>query len=272
MARIRSIKPEIAHDAALSSCSYPARFLYVMLITQADDAGRLHGSAGAVRGACLPNDDVTLGEIDGWLAELQGHGLLDRYLVERQEYVALRGWSKNQRVDKPSRFVLPEPPPSRGFATPSRESRENGATPSRSDLGPTTPDPRPSIPDPLSPSISRPTPAAPDADSIEECEHLADLIERNGSKRPTVTAAWLLAADRLRRLDGRTHEQVMAAIDWCQGDEFWRANVLSMPKLREKYDQLRLAAQRSPQARAEDRTAARLAAADEIQRRLEETA
>lgn len=121
-------------------------------------------------------------------------------------------------------------------------------------------------------TASRPTPAAPDPDSVEECEHLADLIERNGSKRPTVSAAWLLAADRLRRIDGRTHQQVMQAIEWCQADEFWRANVLSMPKLREKYDQLRLAARRSPQARAEDRTAARLAAADELQRELEEKA
>lgn len=30
---------------------------------------------------------------------------------------------------------------------------------------------------------------------------------------------------------------------WCQGDEFWRSNVQSMPKLREKFDQLRLKAQ-----------------------------
>lgn len=86
--------------------------------------------------------------------------------------------------------------------------------------------------------------AVADADSIEECNHLADLIERNGSKRPKVTKAWLVEADRLKRIDGRTHAQVLAAIEWSQQDEFWRANVLSMPKLRSKYDQLRLAASR----------------------------
>jgi hypothetical protein len=42
--------------------------------------------------------------------------------------------------------------------------------------------------------------------------------------------------------DGRTEDQIHRAIDWCQDDEFWRANILSMPKLREKYDQLRLRA------------------------------
>ena len=44
--------------------------------------------------------------------------------------------------------------------------------------------------------------------------------------------------------DGRTEEQVSTAIDWCQDNEFWRANILSMPKLREKYDQLRMQAMR----------------------------
>jgi hypothetical protein len=44
--------------------------------------------------------------------------------------------------------------------------------------------------------------------------------------------------------DGRTEEQVHAAIDWCQDSEFWRGNILSLPKLREKYDQLRLQASR----------------------------
>ena len=39
-------------------------------------------------------------------------------------------------------------------------------------------------------------------------------------------------------------DQIIAAIDWCQSDEFWRANILSLPKLREKYDALRLQAQR----------------------------
>ena len=52
--------------------------------------------------------------------------------------------------------------------------------------------------------------------------------------------------------DGRTEREVMGAIDWSQNHEFWRANILSMPKLREKYDQLFMQAKRgkssSPQA------------------------
>lgn len=88
-------------------------------------------------------------------------------------------------------------------------------------------------------------PAKPPRDDVDRlCEHLADKIEANGSKRPAVNAKWRDAARLLIDKDGRTEEQVRAAIDWCQKDEFWRANILSMPKLREKYDQLRMHAMR----------------------------
>jgi hypothetical protein len=81
------------------------------------------------------------------------------------------------------------------------------------------------------------------------CKHLADAIAANGSKRPTITKKWRDAARLLIDKDGRTEEQVHACIDWCQADEFWRANVLSMPKLRDKFEQMRLQAARRPGGR-----------------------
>jgi hypothetical protein len=76
------------------------------------------------------------------------------------------------------------------------------------------------------------------------CTHLADQIEANGSKRPRITQTWRTEARLLIDKDDRTETQIIAAINWCQADPFWRANILSMPTLREKYDQLRLAAAR----------------------------
>jgi hypothetical protein len=92
------------------------------------------------------------------------------------------------------------------------------------------------------------------ADVESLCSYLADKIEGNGSKRPKVTERWRTACRLLIDTDGRTEEQVRTAIDWCQADEFWRANILSMPTLREKYDQLRLAASRTrtPSGAADD--------------------
>jgi hypothetical protein len=78
----------------------------------------------------------------------------------------------------------------------------------------------------------------------DACDLLADLIQQNGSKRPVVTDKWLVEMDKLNRIDGRSWEQIDAAIQWCQNDSFWRGNVLSPAKLRKQYDQLRLQALR----------------------------
>jgi DNA-binding Lrp family transcriptional regulator len=82
----------------------------------------------------------------------------------------------------------------------------------------------------------------PDVDEI--CRYLADKIEANGSKRPRITPKWRTEARLLLDADGKAVDQVKRAIDWCQADGFWRSNVLSMTKLRDKWDQMRLAALR----------------------------
>jgi len=90
----------------------------------------------------------------------------------------------------------------------------------------------------------------PDVERL--CTQLADAIQTNGSRRPKITLRWREACRLMLDRDGRSEEQISRAIAWCQTDEFWRANVLSMPKLRDQYDRLRLAAQR-PTARASPR-------------------
>lgn len=89
-----------------------------------------------------------------------------------------------------------------------------------------------------------------DAITRPEIEHLLNLLDaeirNNGGKPPTRTKRNADATRLLLDKDGHTVEQIERAIRWCQADEFWRANILSMSKLREKYDQLRLAASRTP--------------------------
>lgn len=74
------------------------------------------------------------------------------------------------------------------------------------------------------------------------CELMADRIEANGSKRPTITKRWEDACRLMLDRDGRTPEQIAYLINWSQSDSFWKSNILSMPKLRDKFDQLRLQA------------------------------
>ncbi|MGQ4353221.1 hypothetical protein [Streptomyces drozdowiczii] len=81
-------------------------------------------------------------------------------------------------------------------------------------------------------------------DVEQACTLLADLIEANGCRRPTITKDWRDAARLLIDKDGVALDDVLGAIRWSQADDFWRSNILSMPKLRKQYDTLRLQAQR----------------------------
>lgn len=59
-------------------------------------------------------------------------------------------------------------------------------------------------------------------------------------------ASWCTEADRMIRLDERDPDEALSLIDWCQRDEFWSANILSMDKFRKQYDKLK----RKAEARA----------------------
>jgi hypothetical protein len=87
------------------------------------------------------------------------------------------------------------------------------------------------------------TPAETRMDVERLCRKLADKIEENGSNKPQITAAWRTACRLMLDKEGRTEQQIANMIDWCQQDNFWKSNIMSMPKLREKYDQMRLKAQ-----------------------------
>lgn len=92
-------------------------------------------------------------------------------------------------------------------------------------------------------------PTLPRPDVEQLCEHLAHRVAGNGCKRPTITKRWRDEARRMLDRDGRPLDEALRLIDWCQADQFWRSNVLSLPKFREKYDQLRLRAVDTPQWR-----------------------
>ena len=90
-----------------------------------------------------------------------------------------------------------------------------------------------------------PTPIAehrPDVDAV--CDAMAASVQRRTGRAPRVTAAWRTQARLMLDRDGRSVEEITRVIDWAEGNDFWRANVLSVPKLRQKFDTLRLQAQR----------------------------
>lgn len=262
MARIRSLKPEAFQSESLGNVSVAAERTFFGMSTQADDRGRLrhkpvtiNADLWAYRPAHTPDDLIEE------LTQLEVEGLVCVYVgCDGREYLHLVTWDEHQKIDRPSRSRLPLcPVHTLNLATseadycgrhegpcPEGTSRRILASPrepSMQDLGSRTVDLGPTTSSSAIADAITDDEPRPDVEAL--CQHLADRIETNGSKRPTITKRWRTSARLLLDVDGRTTDQVHAAIDWCQNDDFWRSNILSMPKLREKYDQLRLAAQRS---------------------------
>jgi hypothetical protein len=79
----------------------------------------------------------------------------------------------------------------------------------------------------------------------DEAERLAQLllseIQKNRPQFPTKQAQlqqWAEVADKMLRLDGRSFDEVCNVIRWAQSDDFEKVNVLSMEKIRKRFDQL----------------------------------
>jgi len=121
MARIRTIKPEFPQSESMGRVSRDARLLFILLWTLCDDAGRSRGGARLLKGLLFPYDELTLDEIDSWLAELEAEGCIQQYDADGSRYLAICNWLNHQKIDKPSRSRIPEPrESSRILSTPSR--------------------------------------------------------------------------------------------------------------------------------------------------------
>jgi hypothetical protein len=236
MARIRSIKPDFWTDEKIVELDYVERLLFIGLWNFADDQGYVDYSPKRIKMQVFPGDNVDVTEA---LKKLHAASLIDVFQGPKGVVLWITNWKKHQRVSNPAqpRFQGVDlqkrasiDDNSVGVEIPLESSRvlgegregegREGSSSSRID--------------------------DPDRDDVDRlCKHLAERIIGNGSPEPSITKRWRDAARLMLDKEGRTEEQVHTAIDWCQNDDFWKANILSMPKLREKYDQLRLAAQRN---------------------------
>ncbi len=97
---------------------------------------------------------------------------------------------------------------------------------------PPQPQPQPATSN-LQPSELRP-------DVADILDHLDRCIIANGAKKPSRTKGNLTAARLLIDRDGKTVDEIHRVINWATSDSFWRSNILSMSKLRAKWDQLYL--------------------------------
>lgn len=254
MARIRTIKPDAFLSESLSEVPRGTRWTFAGLWTYADDMGRARDDARLIKAALYPLDDsVTLDDVQTDLWLLTGIGGICRYVVDGRNYLHMPKWH-HQKINRPTPAKNPPCPihedgVSGHVLDPEDSLSDHGALtePSVGEGKGKEGKGKGSVPDRSATDATLATAPRDDVERI--CQHLADRIEANGSKRPDVGKGWHDAARLMLDKDDRTEQQIHAAIDWCQDSEFWRANILSMPKLREKFETLRLQAQREGNVR-----------------------
>ena len=80
-----------------------------------------------------------------------------------------------------------------------------------------------------------------DSEAYLLAKFLEKCITENNPKFPqneSQRQRWAKDFDLMLRIDRIDADDIAAAIEWSQNDNFWRSNILSGKKLREKYQQL----------------------------------
>jgi len=106
MARIRTVKPEFWTDEKVVECSIPARLLFIGLFNFANDLGCLERSPKRIKMQIFPADSI---DCEPLICELITHGLLTEYSVNGSDYLCIKGFSKHQKINRPSATKIPSP-------------------------------------------------------------------------------------------------------------------------------------------------------------------
>ena len=107
MARKRMIDPSFWSDEKLGECTIQERFLFMGLVSNADDEGYGRANPKLLRSLIFPYDDLRTSDLEKWLSRLGGLKLVVLYTVDGQAYYYLPNFSKHQTINS----VFPKPLP-----------------------------------------------------------------------------------------------------------------------------------------------------------------
>lgn len=251
--RIRSIKPEFWTSQDIASHTWDDRLVFIGLWSYVDDNGVGRDVEKLIVADLFPLEEDprdTLARVSGALARRSEAGRITRYTVDGRPFLSITNWAKHQRIDKPAKDRYPLPTCEDAeirdtLATPSGDPRDTLA-PGTGEQGNRRTDSFTSevadAPSDIDDESDDVPPIEPREDVERICQRLQQRMVENGYVKPAITNRWRESARLLLDRDKRTEAQVLAAIDWAQNHEFWRANIKSLPKLRQQYDTLRLQA------------------------------
>jgi hypothetical protein len=253
------------------------RLLFAGLWCIADREGRLEDRPRRIKAEVLPYDDCDINELLNQLAKRE---FIIRYEVDGEGYIQVTNFTKHQNPHKNERdSEIPAPDNSSTSTVQVPEMHNTNRADSLNMIPDSLNIDQGSCPN----SASSDDDCPPDEKSkqpqkkfgeehIQLAEHLKNRILANkpDARVPESLDSW---ADTFRLMverDGRSCQQIAAVIDWCQNNDFWRANILSASKLREKFDQLELQMQRPARADPQERIPRGFAGLIQMREEIEE--
>lgn len=266
----RVIRSEINTSDSLARVSLLADLFFRALLLECDDYGRMDGRPAILKAALFPlRADYTPEVIEACIEELSSGEKppLLRFHVGGRPYLCLTGWEHHRGKGKRAeRSKYPDPPheSETGSQSPRipadpRGSARGSARLTSDDWRLTIDDKSAGASPPASPPPKRQARAVPEVPSEAHAfaQDFRDALLKihAGFKPPSANAfaRWRQEARLLLAADERPPEEARDLASWLftdPGEEaaFWRGNVLSVQKFRQKYDQLR-----AQQQRAEER-------------------
>ena len=109
MARKRMISPEFWTDEKIGLMPTEARLLFMGLISNADDEGRLPGNTLLVKSMIFPYDSYSANKTEEWLKTLCQSQVIIRYQVNSQTYIQVVNFLKHQTINKATESKIPPP-------------------------------------------------------------------------------------------------------------------------------------------------------------------
>lgn len=102
MARIRTVKPDFWVSEQVMNVTRDARLMFIGLWNFCDDAGNHPASHVAIKARVFPGDtDIEIHNLQEWMGELLGEGLVAEYEAGGHAYWHVTGWH-HQRIEKPT--------------------------------------------------------------------------------------------------------------------------------------------------------------------------
>jgi len=111
MARRRLVDPTIWQSGHSKRLNFRQRLLWVGVITNADDEGKLKGEPAVIKSQVFPYDRLALQIVEADLQQLQTEGLIEQYVVGKDRYIRIVKWDKYQKPSHPTPSKIPDPQP-----------------------------------------------------------------------------------------------------------------------------------------------------------------